>query len=253
MSKNPADNNIQCLERALAILECVVERGEIGVSELGQAVGLHVATVHNILRTLSNKHYLLNVGGRYQPGAALAVLLARGSPLTMLARLAQPTLVELTEATGEATSLTVLVGRQARLIAFNPGRHLVTIHYPQWVWPDPLQLATGQVVTAFADERARTEILRAHLDREAAPTEAEWEQVLAAIRAEGTALLQSTQRDGQYAFACAVRGPGGAVLAALGASAPMFRAEGENGGQLQAAVRRSAAELSEKLCGLTGG
>ena len=51
---------------ACLVLVTVPAADELGVTEIAQAVGLHVATAHNLLRTLSKYGYLENRGGRYR-------------------------------------------------------------------------------------------------------------------------------------------------------------------------------------------
>ncbi len=138
------DGEVQSVVRALGLLEAVAAAGEMGVTELARAQGLHVATAHNLLRTLAGRHYLLNRHGRYRLGPAVAMLGAGWEPLHALPDLVQPSLVQIADGCGEAASATILVGREARLIGFQPGTEAITIHYPQWLWPEALKLATGR-------------------------------------------------------------------------------------------------------------
>ncbi len=247
MAGKSGENTVQCLERALTILECIVDSGEIGVSELSQKVGLHVATVHNILRTLSSRQYLLNISGRYQPGPALAVMLARGASLTMLARLAQPVLAQVAEETKESASMSVLIGSQAKLVAFEPGKHMVTIHYPQWVWDDALQLATGRILVAFASPERRQECIKKHQVHK--KTSEEWEAEFEQIRKTMIAEAMSSNDADQYAYAHAILGPGNNVIAAMGSSCPMFRAGDDVREAMRLSVDRAAANLTAVLTG----
>lgn len=247
MAKSSTDNHVQSVERALAVLESIVDAGEIGVSELGQKLGLHVATVHNILRTLTARQYLQNVNGRYRPGPSLAVLLSRSQPITLLARMAQPVLEQLSETTQEATSFTVLTGTTAKLIAFHPGKHAITIHYPQWVWPDPLLLATGQVLVAYASDAIRQTCIENHRQKDASVSATDWEKHFADIRTTAYASITFPDRDGQYAFASGISGADGKILAAIGASCPKFRADEANKKLMQESVKSAAQLLSGEL------
>ena len=248
MGKKRTDNHVQSVERALSILEEVAAAGEIGVSELGQRLGLHVATVHNILRTFAATAYLENVNGRYRPGPALAVLLGRSNPMLLLARLAQPVLEAIVRATGEAASMTMLVGTSARLVAFQPGTQPITIQYPQWVWDDPLQLATGRVLVAFSPESCRRECVARHREQTGdAPCEETWEEQFAGIRAVCEAEAVKTNQDSQYAIARAIDDRDGRVIAAIGASCPAFRADAPHRQRMLDAVRDAATVLTERI------
>ncbi len=251
MAKSKTDNHVQSVDRAFSVLEAVVSAGEIGVSELGQKLGLHVATVHNILRTLTARQYLQNVNGRYQPGVSLAILLAHSSPMTVLARLAQPSLESIARTTGEAASLTVLTHTTARLIAFQPGTQAITIQHPQWIWDDPLQLSTGRLLLAFASEELQQTCVQHHKDLGHELSPAAWKKQADTIRTTAEAEALNTNRDHQYAFACAVYGPKQDVLAAIGASCPAFRLEPKHQTVMQTAVRTAARELTTALRSLS--
>lgn len=244
-----AERAVQSVGRAVDILEAVGAAGEVGVTELARSLGLHVATVHNLLRTLTGRHYLLNVSGRYRLGPAVALLAARWDPLHSLPELVQPYLRQVAERCGEAASATVLLGFEARLVAFQPGTEAITIHFPQWVWPQALKLATGRLLVALGDQ-ARWDGFIAH-SPEVCPAwdAARWRAELARLRSLGYCALRTDRDGGQALFALPLRLGDGQAVASIGASCPAFRANGDRFAAMVAAVGAAAASLSAALGG----
>lgn len=237
---------VQSVERALAILEAVADAGELGVTELGERLGLHVATVHNLLRTLAARHYLTNAGGRYRLGPALAALSSRWDPVQSLPGELQPYLDRISAETGEAASATVLIGTSARLIAFKAGTQAITIQYPQWDWPNAMSLATGRLLVAHEPEASWPEFISRNAGAEPYWSPERWTKALRHYRAEGCCVLVN-HSGGQTALACPVRGTDGVVIAAIGASAPTFRATPQHGRMMLQAVHQAAWDLSRQL------
>lgn len=240
---------VQSVERALAILETVAAAGEAGVTEIAGRVGLHVATTHNLLRTLAARHYLANHGGRYRLGPSMALLAARWNPTAAFAAEVQPTLRRIVEATGEAASCSVLTGTVLKLAAYEPGTHPLALRAPRWEWPNAVELATGRILVAREPED-RWELFVDLGGREAEPTwsRARWREEFRRIRVEGIAIRFRPGDNGNLAIACPVRMGEGAIMAAVGATAPHLRADAERMGALARCVYDEARELSRRLC-----
>ena len=245
MAKAPAskkaasgEREVQSVRRALEILETVAAAGELGVTEIAQSVGLHVATVHNLLRTLSNHGYLENHSGRYSVGTSVAMLAGQSDDAGALSDFLQPWMERLSRETGEAASASVLNDGLARIIAFQPGTHALTIHFPQRIWPDPLGLATGRLLVAELPEE-------------------EWEQFIPGGDGKGewTTRLQDIRRAGhcvfwqseQVAMGVPVRNRFGRSLCAIGASVPMARATPDYCNLVFTGIRGMAEELSRQF------
>ncbi len=242
-------NLVQSVERSLDVLEAVASAGEVGVTELGRTLGLHVATVHNLLRTLAARHYLLNTGGRYRLGPAATLLAARWDPLQVLPDRVQPKLVQISEACGEAGSATVLVGHDARLIGFQPGTEAITIHFPQWVWPQALKLATGRLLVALGDEQRWDEFIARSPQVRPEWSPEDWHAELSRLRELGYCALRTNRDGGQTLVSFPLITRGGQAVATIGAACPSFRATPERGEAMTRAVYRAAAELSAELGG----
>lgn len=242
---------IQCLDRALDILELISANGELGVSEIGEKLGLHVATVHNILRTLRARNYLGNGNGKYRTGAALAILMCHHNPISGLAAVIEPTLAKLTKETKEAASATVLSGPKAKLICFKPGYHHITIQYPRWIWNDPMDLATGKLLVAFADQKYQATAIDYHIANTSKnPVNKDvsfWNKELKKNRESGLSFIEPNSPDGLFAVAAPIYSNTNMVVASIGLSSPAFRATDEHRQMMIKAVKKATQEVSNQI------
>jgi DNA-binding IclR family transcriptional regulator len=244
-----AKSAVQSVDRALDVIEAVAAAGEVGVTDLGRTLGLHVATVHNILRTLTARHYLLNHGGKYRVGPAVMALSSRWDPLHALPERVQPLLERISVETGEAASATVLIGFVARLVAFQPGTEAITIHFPQWVWPQALRLATGRLMVALSDQTRWEEFAAHSPDVRPEWSFEQWKVELQRLRDLGYCAIRTDRDGGQTLIAFPLLTRGGQPVAAIGAACPSFRATPERAAKMTASVHRAASELSRELGG----
>ena len=215
---------VQSVARALDILELLGRLGPTGVSDIARQLDLHVATVHNLLRTLAGRHYLLNDGGQYRLGPAAGLLAGQFDALAALPERVRPALENIAQATGECASATVLVGTEAHLISFVPGTESVTIHFPQRVWPQALDLATGRVLVALTRPDNWDDFIAAGSKTQPRWSAKRWRRELSAIASAGHAWLTRKPDGGQLAMALPLRTRTGEVIAAIGAACPGFRA-----------------------------
>lgn len=245
--KPAEERDVQSVRRALDILESVASGGELGVTDIARALSLHVATTHNILRTLSRYEYLENRGGRYRIGHAVARLLPLNTDLQGLPELLKPWMQRISRECGEAASSSVLSGHVLRILAFEPGTHPVTIHFPQWVWPQPLCLATGRLLVANRPEDEWPLYIADGARAEPKWTEYDWPEYLRGVRDVGFCVIRHGGDGGQLAMGFPIRSRAGVILLAIGASAPVFRATDALCARMFRTVRQAAYELSEQF------
>ena len=241
------ERDIQSVRRALDILEVVAQAGESGVTEIAAAVGLHVATTHNLLRTLVRCRYLENHDRRYRVGPAVAALTRQNGGLPGVPEMVRPFLERISQETGEAASSSVLSGDVLRIVAFQPGTQAITIHFPQWVWPQPLCLATGRLLVADLPEAQWPEFTRDGALAVPAWSAEDWTRELREIRSRSMCFLQHLDQGGQTAMAFPVRSRSGRMLVAIGASAPTFRVTPELCSLMFLTIQRVAQELSQQF------
>lgn len=241
------ERDIQSVRRALDILEVVAQAGESGVTEIAAAVGLHVATTHNLLRTLVRCRYLENHDRRYRVGPAVAALTRQNGGLPGVPEMVRPFLERISQETGEAATCTALTGDVLQVVAFQPGTQAITTHFPRWVWAQPLELATGRLLVALAPEEQWMEYLCDSAEVVPGRSIEEWKHTLRLIREFGYACIQHAKDGGQLAMGFPIRTRTGRVIAAIGASAPLFRITPALGALMFASVRDAAADLSERF------
>ncbi len=111
---------VKSAARTLQLLELFTHADEpLGFSAVGEALNIPASSLSQLIGTLCERGYLQHLGGRggYRGGPALDALLARRSAGRSLAERAQPVLVELRDAIGEAVGLNVLRGDEVEVIA----------------------------------------------------------------------------------------------------------------------------------------
>lgn len=245
--KTARSGDVQSVQRALELLELVARAGEIGVSELAREAGLAVSTTHSLVRTLARRHYLIGVGGRYRVGPAATVLSSAWDPTGSLGSIVAPIMDDLSARAGHASTATVLVGRDARIIGFAPAPGPVTATTGGLRWSDPLGLATGRLLVACAHEAEWEAILDRSQDTEPSWSRRRWLNELRAIQRSGIALKTSRDRRGVSGLAVPVWSRGDIVVASIGCFAPTFLLSDLTNEQTVDALWDASIALSREL------
>ncbi len=247
-------NRINCLDRALDVLEEFARAEELGVSELARKLNTHVATIFNIVKTLALRRYLINVDGRYRLGPAAEQLAAAMHAALPLPQLLDPIVGELSRATGENAFAAILHGDQAKLLVSHHGSRDVTANSFRADWPSPLDLATGRVLVAFGPESLWKRFVdewqrRKTLRNAAAPMALNaWRTEFQAIRARGMAEILNKDRESVSALAAPVFAASGRIAAAIGVSFPSLRLTRKYADSLRNEIRLAAASATQ-ICG----
>ncbi|MCP4426604.1 MAG: IclR family transcriptional regulator [Chloroflexi bacterium] len=224
---------IQSIQRAAAIMRCFTEKEpELGVTDIGQRLGLHKSTVSRMLTTLQLERlvernpdtgrYRLGLGVISLAGVALGRLNARAA--------AQPYLDSLLEKTQETINVTVLDEQECVVIerAFSPQ----PIRYMGWIGRRaPLHCsASGKVLLAYMTMEERTAVLPPPLSRHTNKTItdlAELVQSLPFVRQQGFAIAHEEYEEGTSSIAAPIYNYLGQVVATLAISGPTYRLEDE--------------------------
>ena len=123
-------SNVQSVERTFAILEAVATNPDgVRAIQIAQRVDLPKSTVARLLLTLEDEGAIERVPDtkRYRIGPR-TIALASGISLSEYLRFfTRPYLLELTEATGEASALCLLDGNQMIVADLVQSRHLVQV------------------------------------------------------------------------------------------------------------------------------
>lgn len=249
-------NRINCLDRALNILEAFTQTTELGVSELSRRLNLHVATIHNLVKTLALRNYLININGRYRLGPAAETLSASWNPNQPVPQLLDPVVYELSRTTGELAVATVLIGFQAKIITVHKGDQDVSANYPQVIRPFPLSLATGQVLVAFGPEVLWEQFVSRHRQQEIMRVNGQkmdndkWINAFQTIRAEALADVHCSGQLAVSAIAAPVFGKNNRIVASIGVSCPSLRFTGRHIKLIKKEVVKSAKEASKLFGGV---
>ena len=247
------ERGVQSVERTLDVLEFLgSSEQELGVSEIGAATGLSVATVHRLLGTLVSRGYVRRNGQTRRYGLGLRALTIAITARDRIGPLALPFLEELVEASQETANLAVLEDGSTLYIeqAFPPKRTLRMFTDPGNRVPLHAT-GTGKVLLAYQPPRLIEFILgRAGLSRQTVSTITDLAQLraeLQRIRRDGYAADYEEQEEGVRCLAAPVFGPDGNIFAAMSVSGPASRLDGVRMNAIVPNLKRIAASLSKAL------
>jgi IclR family acetate operon transcriptional repressor len=243
------------VERAISLLELLAESGRgTSLTDLSARAGLNISTCHHLLATLMKAGYVAQVPGRrtYALGARVLHLGQAFMRQVDLPRRAQPVLDRLNAATGEAVHLAVLQGDQVVTVAKSEARQAVRVDTAVIGMAEaPHATATGKAMLAWLPEDQMRRILAVNgMPRFTVKTvtdPAVLIEEMRHVRRNGFSMDREEYQPGVVCIGAAVRDHSGAVIGALSASAPAFRASDEHLARMRAAVGEAARELSAEF------
>lgn len=102
------------VDRTLEIIDILVDRGDVGVSEVAEQLCVAPSTVHRVLETLARRRFVAQDEDtrRYMPGPRMAAMSYEIDLITRSRRI----LEALGQSTGMTAHICVLDGREARYI-----------------------------------------------------------------------------------------------------------------------------------------
>ena len=242
-----SETGTQAVDRAAALLARVVLADEPpAFRDLVRGSGLAKSTTSRLLQALE-RHRLVHrdEGGTYAAGPLFALYASRREPLDELVALAQPTLADLSSATGETVNLAVARGNTVVQVAQVDSTYLLgTIN---WVDVDvPAHCsALGKIFYAAEVIQLPPGPL-ARLTPHTITDPSEFGEQLARIRRQGYSVTRGELEIGLDAVAAPVYDSSRSVVAAVGISGPSDRISSRIP-QLGALLKTSAAALSEAL------
>ncbi|HJG80457.1 MAG TPA: IclR family transcriptional regulator [Brevibacterium senegalense] len=215
---------MQSIDRAAALLTLIINASTpVSFTEMVEQSGLARSTVSRLLTSLHENGLLERMAdGRYRGGPLFAAYAARFDRTEALAAAAAPTLERLGEKTGETVNLGLPSGDRVVHAAQVDSQYVLGA--TNWVdieVPSHCS-ALGLVLHAYGVLDLPSGPLARCADG-VLVSEAAREEEAHAIRTRGYAITHGDFEEGLDAVAAPVRGPGGAVLAALGISGPSVR------------------------------
>lgn len=238
------------LERGLAVLECVAaSSGPASLADTARRVGLHRSTAHNLMQTLVSAGYLRQEKSRrgYELTPKLYRITGRTWSVEQLGEIAQPYLEELTQATGEGSSVAVWLNGHIRIAAKREADGPVRVVQDVNAGRPIHCTAVGKALAAWLPRSEVQAVLaRTRMERltpKTITTQAAFEAELRRIRASGYAIDDEEQHAGLRCIAMPVFCYTGQVFASMCVVGPKHRMTH----QKLHAVRVPLAALSGKL------
>lgn len=244
--------SVQSVDRAVSILELVAQRGEVGITEVAEELGVHKSTASRLVTALAHRSLLEQQGerGKYVLSFGVVRLAAATTGRLDVARLGQPICQRLAESLGETVNVAVSDGEVGITVAQEYGT--ASIVSENWVGRrTPLHASSaGKVLMAWMSENERRPLLRRRLARftdETIVEAADLRIELARVLDEGYARSFEELEIGMHAVAVPVFSADGTVGSALSTTGPAYRLPRRRARLIVADLREAAAELSTKL------
>jgi DNA-binding IclR family transcriptional regulator len=242
------------LDRALAILEALSQDGpDLTLGQISESLGLHKSTAHRLIMVLE-RHKLLEKNperGKYRLGLKLFELGTRAVSQLDLRERARAFLERAVLETGETVHLCIYDdGEVVYVDKVEPGRSVrlassVGRRNPAYC------TAVGKAIMAHLPESQVEHAVQKHglrqLTRKTIGSMAELKTELAKVRETGYAVDNEENEEGVCCIGAVVRDFSGDPVAAVSASGPKFRIDGEKIPVLAKSVVAAAAALSREL------
>ncbi|GAA1417774.1 IclR family transcriptional regulator [Streptomyces thermospinosisporus] len=252
MQAKGAASAVQSVDRAVSVLEILARRGEAGVTEIADELGVHKSTAFRLLGVLEKRGLVAQAKdrGKYYLGAGVLRLAGAAALRLDISQEGVPVCRELADELGETVNLAVLDGDAAVNIMQARGTAAVTAQ--NWLGRrTPLHAtASGKVLLAHLPPALREEQLASPLERftERTITRAEVlrGELEEALRRGYGSTLEELEL-GLAAVAAPVRSHDGEVIAAISVSGPVYRLSESRLPELGGRTVEAAAELSRRM------
>jgi DNA-binding IclR family transcriptional regulator len=250
--REPGPSQVQSVDRAIAILYLLAERGDAGVTEVAAALGVHKSTAFRLIAALEAGSLIEQDGerGKYHLGRGILRLAGATAGRLELPTESRPVCRQLAADLGEAVNIAILDSGEATNILQEYGPSAITER--NWIGQrTPLHAtASGKVLLAWMDAVALKEFLAAKLHRytPASVTKpASLEAELTRVREQGWASTTEEFELGLNAVAAPIVGATGEVVAAVGVSGPSYRLTVESFPTVAARLMIAATDISARL------
>ena len=212
-------SSVGVLDKVVALLNALEQRGPLGLGELQQAIGLPRATTHRLAVALE-QHAMVrrDAAGRFELGLGLIGLGRAAAERIPVSSVARPVMESLRERTGEDVQLYVREGDVRRCVL-----SLQSAHALRWIVPE------GAVLPLDRGSAGRV------LSRLPGRKQSPWVESVEE-RVKGVASVSA-----------AVCDPTGLVIAAVSVAGPVERLTRSPGRRFGAAVVSAAEEISRRL------
>jgi DNA-binding IclR family transcriptional regulator len=240
------------VDRAIAILYLLAQRGSAGVTEVATELGVHKSTAFRLIGALESGSLLEQDGerGKYRLGRGILRLAAATTGRLELPTESRSVCRQLAAKLGEAINVAIFDDGQTTNILQEYGPSAITER--NWIGQrTPLHAtASGKVLLAWMDPVALKEALSSALHRYTPHTvtdPAALEAELAAVREQGWASTNEEFEIGLNAVAAPIRDATGEVVAAVGVSGPSYRLTVDSFPTAAGELLAGAGDISARL------
>jgi DNA-binding IclR family transcriptional regulator len=243
---------VQSVDRALTILALLAERGDLGVTEIAQGLGVHKSTAFRLVATLERHDVVTQTEdrGKYRLGVGVLRLAGATRVRLDLVQESRPITMELAAEVGETVNVAVLSGHEALYLDQVAGPSALQLH--MWAGQRiPLHATSnGKILLAFAAPGTAAALLNDPLPRFTDHTIAslvDLQVQLDEVRLRGYAIAVDELEHGLTAVAAPIFGIDGHVVASVSASGPTFRLPTDRLPAVAEAVQAAATSISRRL------
>ena len=245
---------VQSVARALALLEAVAARDEVGLVALGRETGLQPSTVHRLLATLIACGYVVQNkrSGRYRLSHKVVAL--AGGPELRVARLraiAHPHLEAIRDHGDETTNLVVLEQFTAAYVDQAESSRAVRMFTQIGLRAVAHACGGGKAMLAFQPDEARADLLAAaplkSLTSHTITSATAMRQELDRIRARGYAIENEEYETDVGCVGVPILDDNGHAIAAISVSAPLARLQQLDMTKLATFMAGHTREMSQEL------
>lgn len=250
---------IGSIDRALDILILLYdEQRELGVTEIGSALGLYKSTVYRTLATLEKRGFVQQnpENGKYWLGIKLySIGMAVGEKMP-LKQLVQPFAKKLSQKFNEVVNVSVLdttSGKFPRSVLIHKEEstnQVLRINPGVGSTSDCYCSAVGKSLLAFSPKEVLDTAKEEKFSSYTANTLRNWEELmreLEDIREKGYAIDNEEQEIGLTCVAAPILDRNNRAVAAISLSGPTVRMKSMNSEEIISEVKRTAVEISALL------
>lgn len=247
---------IEATETSLTILEHLASSEEpVGVTDLSEAIGIAKSAVHNHLKTLRNRGYIIKTGSKYEPSLRTLKLGNEIRNRSPVFELAKARIDNLAEATGETAAVFIVEENRGVPMYVAGSRNGWT---PEFTEGDRVPLhtnASGKALLATFSDDDLSAVLEsgslASLTDYTITDADDLREQIARIRDSGHVFCKEEHYPGIVDVAAPIRPSGAIPSASVGVWAPTARLtdrylEEDLVGQVLSTTRRIQAELANK-------
>lgn len=243
---------MQSVDRAISVLELLARRGEAGVTEIAQELGVHKSTAFRLLGVLAARGLVEQPGdrGKYRLGMGIIRLAGSTAARLDLTLEGRPVCDDLAAEVGETAN--IAVAREGVAVNIYQSQGSAAVAAQNWVGQRiPLHAtSSGKVLLAYMPDGDRDAVIAAGLPPRTPQTVSSTEvliEELKAVRERGYAYAFEELETGLNAVAAPVRSYDGTVAAALSVSGPAYRLGEDKFAEVASAVISAATEISRRM------